>query len=694
MKYELESDLLLTKTSWCLKRLNVAFSISIILGGFNFISELLTKPVFSNLAYKLLLVSVYCGFILVYNFINNDIKKVNYVSFAVGEILNSILIYFAFFEEPSCGLLYIQLASFVIIFYQGYLLMSIKSIILFSIKHTLEWTIAGLYLSKLPISNLASYFSAVFALPIFMFACLYFNYLQDVDLCKSRRSLQYSSDKIEYLVESISDKIFILDSSLSIIFTNSSSKSSLKELTFAEYVSLLDYHIRYLDHDSSRLVEDLKKLFLSNLGAESAFGVTFQADVYIEWSGKIVIWENQIAMILIGKNVSRLIQLDKVKLESQYKSSMLRTVSHELRTPTNALLAMTELVQESGELKKKNMKRMKLIKSSCTYLICLINDLLDYSQIMAGCLKVSKIQIDIKSILEECVELLKVQLVSKDIQMKISYLTSIPHNLVSDPYRIKQIVLNLLSNAKKFTVSGMIALNISYEKPILQISCEDTGIGISPENIKKLFKQFSKIDMPELNPQGVGLGLYISSMLTYELGGDGIKVKSEQGKGSVFSFSINADVSDINISSEDIPDEDIQISLPKIKNCGKKELTRILIVDDTQFNILAYMQILESEGYKCSFAINGKDAIEAVMNNEFFVILMDCEMPVMDGWEATKILKNMEKSGDIKKLPPIIGCTAHSSEIVLYKCKEAGMNDLITKPCPKEIILSKIREFY
>lgn len=693
MESEFKSDLLSTKTNWALKRLNVAFSITIVLGSFNLVTEFLTKPLLSNIPYKLLLFVIYGGFLSINKSINQNINLVKYVSFIVGEILNLLLIYFAFVEEPSLGLIYIQLASFVIIFYQGYLLMSVQSLILFSIKHTMEWTLAGLYFSQGPITNFASFLSGVFALPIFMFACLYFNYLQDVDLCKSRKFLQYSSDKIEYLVESISDRIYILDKTLNIMFTNSASKASLQGHSFSDFVSILRYKINYLDEVDSELISDIRGLFRCPMGTETALGITEYESVFIEWSGKIVIWENQVAMILIGKNVTRVIQLEKVKLESQYKSTLLSTVSHELRTPTNALISMAQLVQESGQLCKKNLERMDLIKSSCSYLLCLINDLLDYSQIMVGCLKISRIQIDLKNLLEECKKLLEIQLIGGTIEIKLNYLTPIPENLVTDPYRVKQIVLNLLSNAKKFTIKGVISLSVQYENGKLSISCEDSGIGISPDNIEKLFQQFAKLDVPSLNPQGVGLGLYISNMLTYELGGEGIKVKSDLGKGSVFSFYIQVSISEVSISAEDIPDEDAKVSLPRIGYKGKKNVKEILIVDDTQFNILAYTQILESEGYKCSFAINGEEAIEMIKRVEFFIILMDCEMPVLDGWETTKLLKKMESKGEIKKLPPILGCTAHSSEVALYRCQEAGMIDLIIKPCPKDVILSRIHEF-
>ena len=260
-------------------------------------------------------------------------------------------------------------------------------------------------------------------------------------------------------------------------------------------------------------------------------------------------------MILFGKNVTNLLKLQKECSESEYKSTLLRTVSHELRTPTNAILAMTQMIKSDSSISRDNIARLNVISASCTYQLCLINDLLDFAQIIAGCLKISKISFSIYQLLSECINLMEVQLQERNIRFELR-IFEISENLITDPHRLKQIILNLLSNAKKFTLSGSIILEVSYSDSQLHIHCIDTGIGIPPDKLSVLFTQFGRInDSSSINPQGVGLGLLISNMLVKELGGDGIHIESEIGKGSCFSFSLN--IEEVKNSEIDIAEENI-----------------------------------------------------------------------------------------------------------------------------------------
>ena len=311
-------------------------------------------------------------------------------------------------------------------------------------------------------------------------------------------------------------------------------------------------------------------------------------------------------MVLYGRFVTHIIQLEKDSTENQYKSALLRTVSHELRTPINAVIVMTEMIRTSERISKETEDRLDIISGSCTYQLCLINDLLDYAQIIAGCLKISKIPFNITNILTECLNLIKIQLQGQEIIIRLTTL-NLPETIISDPYRIKQILLNLLSNAKKFTIKGFISLEAEWTNKQLLIKCIDTGIGISPEKTNVLFTQFGRIDDTfSINPQGVGLGLAISNMLVKELGGDGIKVVSELGKGSCFSFSIS--LKEIQGSLLEIPEENIKIIIPSIFIKSLLNKIEVLIVDDTYFNVMALMQILKTEGINCSYSLNGEDA--------------------------------------------------------------------------------------
>ena len=401
-------------------------------------------------------------------------------------------------------------------------------------------------------------------------------------------------------------------------------------------------------------------------------------------------WEDKKVVILFGRDVTELIKFEKENMENSYKSSLLITVSHELRTPTNAMLAMSEILLDSKELSAENQERVTIITSFCSYLLCLINDLLDYAQIMAGCLKTVKVSFNLPKLLKECLSIFDIELNRANICSEIFYFNLIPDEIITDPYRLKQIIINLLSNAKKFTQYGSIKLSISYNAPMLTISCKDTGTGIEESKISTLFKTFGKIENILLNPLGVGLGLYISNMIIHELGGNGLRVSSILGEGSVFTFQIPIGVSS-DLSPEcEIADENSNISLPNSITTKLLEKYKILIVDDTYFNILAYFQIFKGEGLLCEHAMNGSDAIEKIKIMSFNCIIMDCEMNNISGWETTKVLKVLEANKEIKRLPPIIGTSAYDSDSVREECLSSGMDDFLAKPCPKKDTIEKI----
>ena len=394
-------------------------------------------------------------------------------------------------------------------------------------------------------------------------------------------------------------------------------------------------------------------------------------------------------MILFGRNVTSIIQLEKDSSENQYKSVLLRTVSHELRTPINAILSMSDMIKNSENVTNENKERLDIISGSCTYQLCLIDDLLDFAQIIAGCLKVSKVAFNLNNLLKECIKLIQIQIQGQEIKLELKA-SNLPEIIISDPYRLKQIILNLLSNAKKFTKLGQILLKAEYSNNKLLIKCKDTGIGISEDKMSVLFTQFGKIeDSLKINPHGAGLGLIISNMLVRELGGEKIFVSSQLGTGSCFSFSLSIQE---NYSYElEIPEENLMIELPSIFTKSMINKVEVLIVDDTYFNVIALMQILKSEGINCSYSLNGEDALVKIKKKQFSCVLMDCEMPILDGWETTKQIKQLCLNHEVSFLPPIIGFTAHSSESIRIKCFEVGMVDVITKPCPRELMTSKIK---
>ena len=320
---------------------------------------------------------------------------------------------------------------------------------------------------------------------------------------------------------------------------------------------------------------------------------------------------------------------------------------------------------------------------------------------MAGCLKISCTSFNVIDLAKECLELIESQVGNRPIAIKLIKITEISQKICNDSNRLKQIILNLMSNALKFTKSGVIAIEISEKtSKSISFSIRDTGIGIPSHKISSLFKMFSKIeDSANLNPHGVGLGLHISHMLVNRLGGSGIDLVSKEGMGSTFSFDIAVVHHETAESSELVTVNVNELSIDTIKSYKTglngfsldAESPFVLIVDDTYFNVLAFQHVFGLEGIKSEYASNGYEAIEKIKGNKYDCVLMDCEMPELDGWATMRLLKAMEAAGEITKLPPVIANTSHNLKDVRKSCIDAGMQDIITKPCPRETLTRTIR---
>ena len=655
------------------------------------ITEIITNDFFKHPARIITAIIVYLIHFLLPIFVGKYERHAAKLSLILGEMVTFNMMLLAFKYHPQEDLFWIQAGALVSFFYQDFVLSSIKHIIFFSIKQVLIWLVAGLYFEKIPLSDVGAFLYSMISLMMLYFSCAYYDYLKDIDMCKSRLEVQITNNKLTSIVESISDMISVISSNNDALFENAAFKYYVKDKSIIDYFIECKYQRNYPENQnqSNEILQDIKAAFSLKIDDEINFGITQYNNELIEWRGKLIIWENSLSMILFGKNVTNLLKLQKESSENEYKSVLLRTVSHELRTPINAILAMTQMIKTT-ELTKDNIQRINVISASCSYQLCLINDLLDYAQIIAGCLKISVASFNILHLLSECINLIEVQL--KDSQVTFSLKVSeLPENLISDPHRIKQILLNLLSNAKKFTLIGSITLDVIYSNGYLNIRCIDTGIGISSEKLSILFTQFGRIsESSSINPQGVGLGLLISNMLVKELGGDGIKVESEVNQGTCFSFNLKADEGKEIL---DIADENTQIYIPSIFTKSLTENFKILIVDDTYFNILAYTEIFKSEGIICEYSLNGEDALKKLKEKYFSCVLMDCEMPIIDGWETTKRIKEMKIKKEIWYSPVVIACTANNLESIQQKCLDAGMDDIIIKPCAKELLIAKVKHW-
>ncbi len=412
----------------------------------------------------------------------------------------------------------------------------------------------------------------------------------------------------------------------------------------------------------------------------------------VEWDadGKVTGYVGTVTDISDRKVYEEQLQQTNADLmrATRMKDEFLATMSHELRTPLNSILGMTESLQEEifGEINPKQLKALNQVEHSGNHLLKLINDILDLSKITAEKMELESEETDLLEICDSSLQMIQQLAQKKNIQLQTNLPATLP-KFILDEQRIKQVLINLLSNGVKFTPDGgQVSLIINsqpikddtdnYPHGFFRITVKDTGIGISPENIEKLFKPFVQIDSA-LNRQyeGTGLGLSLVKSIV-ELHGGRVKVESEVGVGSSFIVDIPWLT---NIPSFPIKETEMIEPEPETEPQTEPQATNhqlVLLVEDDEANILTISTYLEAKGYHLAVAENGEDAIELVKTLHPKVILMDIQMPVMDGLTATKYIRQQLKITDT----PIITLTALAMKGDEERCLAAGANHYLSKP--------------
>jgi len=358
------------------------------------------------------------------------------------------------------------------------------------------------------------------------------------------------------------------------------------------------------------------------------------------------------------------------------KSDFLANMSHEIRTPLTAIIGFAEALLHSDQPMRERTNAIKTIIRNGDHLLQVINDILDLSKIEAEKLEFDRINFCYFHILNDVESLIRMQLLNKNIEFNINYNFPLPKYIKSDPLRLKQILINVCSNAIKFTHSGFVHINIECDSENESINFEvcDSGIGMQQHEIDKIFDLFTQADLSTTKEYGgSGLGLTISKYMAGKLGGD-IQVYSQPDVGSKFTISVNTgNLSDTPVVSKikQVPTEQL---LPAVSRQTNSLSGKILLAEDNEDNQRLLKLYLEKMGAELTIANNGKIAIELAQNSEFNLILMDMQMPVMDGLEAVKTLR---KHGYKK---PIVALTANAMNKDRVKCMAAGCDDFISKP--------------
>ena len=366
---------------------------------------------------------------------------------------------------------------------------------------------------------------------------------------------------------------------------------------------------------------------------------------------------------------------DAMKAKQQFLSNM----SHEIRTPMNAIIGFTKVLLKT-DLAAKQKEYLDAIKISGDALIVLINDILDLAKVDAGKMTFEQIPFKLSASLAAMLHLFEVKIQEKNLTLVRNYDPAIPEALLGDPVRLHQIILNLVSNAVKFTLNGTITVGVDLvwedeNKVAIAFSVADTGIGIPEMELDTIFENFHQASGVTARIYGgTGLGLAITKQLVEQQGGK-ISVTSKEGQGSVFCFTLTFE------KSKTLP----------VANEGPEEVyeannnIKILVVEDMALNQLLMKTVLDDFGFDRDIAANGKIAIEKMRTNSYDIILMDLQMPEMNGFEATEYIRN-----SLNSKIPIIALTADVTTVDLAKCKAVGMDDYIAKPIDEKLLYDKI----
>ncbi len=502
-------------------------------------------------------------------------------------------------------------------------------------------------------------------------------------------TLKDREERFRNLFEGAPDAILLADTVTGIIIDANPAAENLLERNKNQLIGTHQSKLHSIDNNKfggltfTEFVNNLKNS-INPIKVETILLNSKGENIPVEMTSSLIIIDGRSVIQGIIRNITerKKFEAELIKAKdiaesaTKSKSRFLANMSHEIRTPMNGIIGMANILKTT-KLNSEQQDHLNLISISANNLLAIINDILDLSKIESDQLTMENIDFDLIENINDIIKILQIKTNEKGIDLKINYTNNIPQFIKGDPVRLNQIILNLINNAIKFTEKGSVEVFVSKisentNKIKLHFKIIDTGIGISKEGQKKLFKEFSQVySYTTRKHGGTGLGLAISKKLSEKMNGE-IGVESELGKGSTFWFTVEVE---IGSSPEKLGSE-----ISELNNIEVGKSLKILIDEDNLINQKVAKMTLEKLGHIVDLAENGEIAVEKFLANEYDIILMDVQMPVMNGIDATRQIRKIEEAINKSKGIRIVAMTANVMKQDKEEYLASGMDDFVSKP--------------